>query len=45
MATPILINSYKRKHLTGARLQFRGLVCECHGEKHGIKQADMRVST
>ncbi|MGZ7186066.1 hypothetical protein ACXWN6_09700 [Streptococcus pyogenes] len=34
-------NSYKGKHLSGAGLQFRGLV-HCHrGEKHGYKQADM----
>jgi len=34
-------NSYKGKHLIGAGLQFRGLVCYCHGRKHVGKQADL----
>jgi hypothetical protein len=34
-------NSYQRKYLIGARLQFRGLVHYCHGRKHGGLQADM----
>jgi hypothetical protein len=34
-------NSYEEKHLTGAGLQFRGLVCFCHGGKHGGIQPDM----
>ena len=34
-------NSYKGKHLTGAGLQFRGLVHCHHGRKHGGTQADM----
>lgn len=33
-------NSYKGKHLIMAGLQFRGLVCYCHGRKHGSSQAD-----
>ena len=28
-------NSYKRKHLIGTGLQFRGLVHYCHGRKQG----------
>ena len=32
-------NSYERKHLVGAGLQFRGLVHYLHGVKHGSMQA------
>lgn len=34
-------NSYKGKHLIRAGLQFRGLVHDCHGGKHGSVQADI----
>jgi hypothetical protein len=34
-------NSYKEKQLSGAGLQFRGLVHYHHGRKHGTVQADM----
>jgi hypothetical protein len=34
-------NSYKGKHLIGDGLWFRGLICFCHGWKHGGMQADM----
>jgi hypothetical protein len=34
-------NSYQRKHLIGAGLQFRGLVHYHYGRKHGGVQADM----
>lgn len=28
-------NCYKEKQLIGAELQFGGLICYCHSEKHG----------
>ena len=34
-------NSYKGKHLTGAGLEFRGLVHDHHVRKHNSMQADM----
>ena len=34
-------NSYKRKHLTGACTQFRGLLHYHRGGKHGGTQVDM----
>ena len=34
-------NSYKRKHLIGAGLQFRGLVHYHNGRKRGSVQANM----
>jgi hypothetical protein len=34
-------SSYKGKHLTGAGLQFRGLVNCQQGGKHGCVRADM----
>lgn len=33
-------NAYKGKYLIGPGLQFRGLVCYCHGRQHGGVQAD-----
>ena len=34
-------NSYKGKQFIGADLEFRGLVHNSHGGKHGSIQADM----
>jgi hypothetical protein len=34
-------NSYKRKHLIGAGLQFKGLIHYDHGRKHDRTQAGM----
>ena len=34
-------DSYEGKHLTGAGLQWRGLVHYCHSRKQGSSQADM----
>jgi hypothetical protein len=34
-------NTYKRKHLIGASLQFSGLVHYHHDREHGSKQVDI----
>ena len=34
-------NSYKKKHLIGTGLEFRGVVHYTHGRKHGSMQEDM----
>ena len=38
-------NSYKGRHFIEPGLQFRGLICDGHGEKHGSVQADMVLET
>jgi hypothetical protein len=37
--------SYKEEHLTGASLQFRGLVHYHHSRKHGGTQAEIVLET
>jgi hypothetical protein len=38
-------NSYKGKYLTGAGLQFKGLVHYCNSGKHGGMQTDIVLKT